>query len=70
MATPITITVELTDAQAESFAKFLRQVEINVYYAVAAGPDEAEAHAMLAAAEAISRALAERGFVRLEHVSL
>jgi hypothetical protein len=64
MPTPIIITVELTDAQAESFAKFLRQVEIHTYYAVAAGPDEAEAHTMRAGGEAINRALVALGYTR------
>lgn len=57
---PVTVTAELTDAQATAFAQFLKRVSWRDYRAVAVSDDEA--FAMLHAGDKIRVALAELGY--------
>jgi hypothetical protein len=60
MQTTVTITVALSDAQAEAFAQFLKRVGLSDYAALAQGLDEA--YAMLGAGEAIREGLRQAGY--------
>lgn len=55
----VTITVTLSDAQAEAFAQFLKRVGLDDYRPLAVDLDEA--YAMLNAGEAIRQALRQAG---------
>ena len=55
-----TISVELTEAQAEGLAEFFKRVGFSEYRAQASS--EAEAYAMRDGAERVRTALAEAGF--------
>jgi hypothetical protein len=56
----VTITVTLSDAQAEAFAQFLKRVGLSDYAALTR--DQAEAYTMLHAGEAIRQALRQAGY--------
>ena len=56
----VTITVTLSDAQAEAFAQFLKRVGLSDFAALAV--DRQEAYAMLSAAAAIRQELAHAGY--------
>ena len=56
----ITITVTLSDAQAEAFAQFLKRVGLTDFAPLAVGQEEA--YAMLSAATAIRLELAHAGY--------
>ena len=55
-----TITVTLTNSQAEAFAQFLKRVGLSDYAALAQG--QQEAYAMLSAGEVIRQELARAGY--------
>jgi hypothetical protein len=57
---PIVIQFELTDAEAYTFAQFLKRVALSDYRPLAADRDEAET--MLAAGEVIRAALRKVGY--------
>jgi hypothetical protein len=56
----ITITVELSDEQAQAYAQFLKRTCFNDYAANAVDKDEA--YTMVDAGEKIRKALAEAGY--------
>ena len=56
----VTITVTLSDAQAEAFAQFLKRVGLDEFAALAVG--QQEAHAMLSAGATIRQELAHAGY--------
>jgi hypothetical protein len=56
----ITITVTLSDTQAEAFAQFLKRVGLSDFAPLAVGQEEA--YAMLSAAAAIRQELAHAGY--------
>ena len=56
----ITITVTLSDAQADAFAQFLKRVGLSNFAALAVGQEEA--YRMLSAAAAIRQELAHAGY--------
>ncbi len=56
----VTITVTLSDAQAEAFAQFLKRVGLSDFAALAV--DQEEAYRMLSAAAAIRLELAQAGY--------
>ena len=58
--TSITITTELTDAQAFAFAQFLKRVGLGDYRALAS--DQEEACTMMHAGEKVRRSLVECGY--------
>ena len=60
MQTTATITVSLTNTQAEAFAQFLKRVCLSDYAALAQG--QQEAYAMLSAGEVIRGELASAGY--------
>lgn len=60
MQTNPTITVNLSDAQAEAFAQFLKRVGLSDYAPLAVNQEEA--YAMLSAGEAIRQELAHAGY--------
>lgn len=60
MQTTVTITVTLSDAQAEAFAQFLKRVGLDDYTALAI--NRQEAYTMLAAGEAIREELRQAGY--------
>jgi hypothetical protein len=62
MSTPteVTITVTLSDEQAEAFAQFLKRVGFSDYRSLAV--DDAETYAMRSAGEAIRKGLDEQGY--------
>jgi hypothetical protein len=59
-AKPVRILIELSDAQAWAFAQFLKRSTFDDYRGRAVDKDEA--YAMIAACEAIRKALAEAGY--------
>jgi hypothetical protein len=60
MPNHIRLQVELPDAEAWAFAQFLKRVYFEHYRALSVSEEEADV--MLAAGEAIRRALAEQGY--------
>ena len=56
----VTITVTLSDSQAEALAQFLKRVGFSDYRALAI--NEEEAYAMRSAGEAVRRGLDEQGY--------
>mgnify|MGYP001558544937 CR=1 FL=1 len=59
-AEPVRVTIELTDEQAWAFAQFLKRSTFDDYRGRAV--DKEETYAMIAACEAIRKALAEAGY--------
>lgn len=57
---PVTITVELTDHEAWTYAQFLKRVGLSDYMSNAV--DQDEAYVMVDAGEKIRAALAEKGY--------
>lgn len=56
----VAVNVELTDAQANAFAQFLKRVGLSDYRPLAVDNDEA--YVMLTAGEAVRAALREVGY--------
>ncbi|MFY9314843.1 MAG: hypothetical protein WAO95_04700 [Burkholderiales bacterium] len=59
-AEPVRVTIELTDEQAWAFAQFLKRSTFDDYCGRAV--DKEETYVMIAACEAIRKALAEAGY--------
>ena len=59
-AQPVRVAIELTDEQAWAFAQFLKRSTFDDYRGRAVNKEEA--YAMIAACEAILRALADAGY--------
>jgi hypothetical protein len=56
----VTITITLSDAQAEAFAQFLKRVGLSDFAALTV--DQEEAYRMLSAGEVIRQELAHAGY--------
>ncbi len=59
-AAPVRVAIELTDDQAWAFAEFLKRSTFDDYRGRAVSKEEA--YVMIAACEAIRKALAEAGY--------
>ncbi|MFY9316658.1 MAG: hypothetical protein WAO95_14015 [Burkholderiales bacterium] len=59
-AKPVRVAIELTDEQAWAFAQFLKRSTFDDYRGRAV--DKGETYAMIAAGEAIRKALADAGY--------